>query len=144
MLWTYTKKLLRFWHHQPREFWLLPRLCVSLMLISSLAKISGLPTLFRCVAHRSSRFSTSGLPPDELVALVDRLLSKNVWIFTPTCWKRAILLHRYLTLQGLRTQVVFGVRKDENELLAGHAWLEWQGHPLYELEKPDYVKTVVW
>ena len=77
----------------------------------------------------------------ELARLLDLLLATDFWIFTPTCWKRAPVLHRFLALRGIRTRIVFGVRREDRQALDGHAWLEAEGRPLLEAVAPDYTVT---
>jgi len=72
---------------------------------------------------------------------IDLLLGTDLFVFKPVCWKRAAILHRYLALNGVATRIVFGVRKDTNGAIAGHAWLETGGKPLLETTVPDYVVT---
>lgn len=59
-------------------------------------------------------------------------------MFTPKCWKRATVLHRFLALNGIATTIVFGVRKDADGELKGHAWLQTDGRPFLESEPPRY------
>jgi hypothetical protein len=77
----------------------------------------------------------------ELARLLDLLLAADFWIFTPTCWKRAPVLHRFLALRGIETRVVFGVRQGGGDALDGHAWLEAGGEPVLETTAPDYKVT---
>jgi hypothetical protein len=58
-----------------------------------------------------------------------------------SCWKRAAVLRRYLQLNGIDTDVVFGVRRQNGGQLAGHAWLEREGVPFLEGEPPQYTVT---
>jgi hypothetical protein len=76
-----------------------------------------------------------------LARLLDSLLATDFWVFTPTCWKRAPVLHRYLALKGIETRILFGVRRDGEDALSGHAWLEAGGQPLLEKTPPDYKVT---
>lgn len=76
-----------------------------------------------------------------LARLLDLLLAADFWVFTPTCWKRAPVLHRFLALRGIETRVVFGVRKGEADALDGHAWLEAGGEPVLETAPPNYKVT---
>ena len=80
---------------------------------------------------------------ERLARLLDSVLAANFWVFTPTCWKRAPVLHRYLALSGIETRVLFGVRRDGvvGDALSGHAWLEAGGEPLLEKTPPDYKVT---
>jgi len=86
-------------------------------------------------------------PPDplatqeRLAGVLDSLLAANFWVFTPTCWKRAPVLRRFLTLAGIETRVVFGIRRGLGGKLDGHAWLEADGRPLLEATAPDYRRT---
>jgi hypothetical protein len=69
------------------------------------------------------------------------VLAADFWDFTPTCWKRAPVLHRYLARRGIETRIVFGVRRDGEDALSGHAWLERGGEPLLETDAPNYRVT---
>ena len=77
----------------------------------------------------------------RIAELLDALLATDVLFLTPTCWKRAPVLYRFLALEGVETRVVFGVRKEGQGFLAGHAWLEAGGRPLFEKTQPDYKVT---
>lgn len=77
----------------------------------------------------------------QLSRLIDLLLATDFWLYTPTCWKRAPVLYRYLALHGIESRVVFGVRKKESGSLDGHAWLEANGQPVLEKIAPDYKVT---
>jgi hypothetical protein len=76
-----------------------------------------------------------------VVRVLDRLLATNFLWLTPTCWKRAPVLRRFLALEGITTQLVFGVRRKGDDQLSGHAWLEADGQPVYEQSPPDYKIT---
>lgn len=78
---------------------------------------------------------------DELARAIDLLLSADVFIFKPVCWKRAAVLHRYLSRKGVPTRIVFGVRNEAGGKVTGHAWLEANGQPILESAPPEYVVT---
>src|SRR6266436_595544 len=65
----------------------------------------------------------------RLGRLMDLLLGQEFLSLTTTCWKRAIVLHRFLGLEGIDSRVLFGVRKSVDGQLVGHAWLERDGIP---------------
>jgi Transglutaminase-like superfamily len=75
---------------------------------------------------------------ETVVRLLDSLLATNFLFFTPTCWKRAPVLRRFLALEGITTHIVFGVRRKGDDELSGHAWLETDGKPVYEQTLPEY------
>ncbi|HEX8131616.1 MAG TPA: lasso peptide biosynthesis B2 protein [Pyrinomonadaceae bacterium] len=128
---------------KPGEAFLLVRMAAWVALLSLLIKILPLPRVLSLVAakRREGRTQRSRMTQQRLGQLIDALLGMNVLCFTPTCWKRAPVLHRYLALHGIETRIVFGVRKEKESLLAGHAWLEADGHPLLEASPPRYTPT---
>ncbi|HEX8354927.1 MAG TPA: lasso peptide biosynthesis B2 protein [Pyrinomonadaceae bacterium] len=111
--------------------------------VSLLMRVLPLPRAMRLVAPRRP-----GRRPDDaarvqarLARLLDSVLAADFWVFTPTCWKRAPVLHRYLALSGIESRVIFGVRREGGDALSGHAWLEAGGEPLLETTPPDYKVT---
>jgi hypothetical protein len=77
----------------------------------------------------------------RLGRLMDLLLGQEFLSLTTTCWKRAIVLHRFLGLEGIDSRVLFGVRKSVDGQLLGHAWLERDGIPILEVSPPEYTVT---
>lgn len=108
-----------------------------------LMRVMPLPRALSLVAPRrhGRRVEDPERVQARLAQLLDSLLGADFWVFTPTCWKRAPVLHRYLALHGIETRVLFGVRRDGGEALSGHAWLEAGGQPLLEKTPPDYKIT---
>ncbi len=137
------RRALDFVRRRPREAFLLLRMAGWVALLSLLIKLLPLPRVLSLVADtsRATRPRRRRMTEQRLAQLVDALLGMNVLCFTPTCWKRAPVLHRYLALNGIETRIVFGVRKEKESLLAGHAWLEADGRPLLEASPPQYTTT---
>lgn len=133
----------RFAQHQPQEAVLLLRMAGWVLVLSVLIRLLPLPRVLRFVAAAPGTplAAKAALPPERLAQLIDLLLGLDLFIFTPTCWKRAPVLHRYLALNGVATRIVFGVRKAHGATLAGHAWLEQNGQPIFETCPPDYTVT---
>ena len=127
---------------RPRRAWLLGRIGLATILLSLLIRLRPLPS---ALAFFSVAIKDDGraLDPNasELVTAVDAVLGMNRLVFRPLCWKRAILLHRLLGLRGYGTTIVFGVRASTKERIAGHAWLERNGAPIFESTPPDCVVT---
>jgi len=128
---------------KPGEAFLLVRMAAWVALLSFLIKLLPLPRVLSLIADtsRDTKRRNPRMTQQRLAQLVDALLGMNVLCFTPTCWKRAPVLHRYLALYGIKTRIVFGVRKEKESLLAGHAWLEADGRPLLEASPPQYTPT---
>src|SRR5215207_962341 len=129
---------------EPGSALLAARMSAWVAALTLLLKLMPLPRAMALVAPRRARRS---LPPDaalvqaRLARLLDSVLAADFWVFTPTCWKRAPVLHRYLALSGIDTRVLFGVSREGADALSGHAWLEAGGVPILEKTPPDYKVT---
>lgn len=133
----------RLLFRNPSEAIMLARMAVWVVLVSVGARTLTLPRLLKITTPSLRR--EQSLAREELEAglarSIDSLLSINLFVFKPVCWKRAIVLQRYLALRGIRTRIVFGVKRADEQLLAGHAWLEAGNQPLLETETPRYTIT---
>ncbi|HVF22231.1 MAG TPA: lasso peptide biosynthesis B2 protein [Pyrinomonadaceae bacterium] len=128
---------------QPADALLLCRMAWWVSVLSVASRCFSLPRALAIVAGSETR--ATRLPSAEsqqrLARLMDQLLSSDIFLFKPICWKRAAVLHRYLSRYGIRTRIIFGVRNDSEGKVAGHAWLEADGEPFLESTPPDYVVT---
>ena len=133
----------RFVRTQPRTAVIVVRMAADVAAFSALVRLLPLPRALSLLSTPTAIPSPrSDNPSDERLAqLLDILLASNILCFTPTCWKRAAVLHRQMALRGRVTRVIFGLRKENDDLLAGHAWLESGGHPVFESDPPLYVVT---
>lgn len=128
---------------KPREAVLSARLALWVVLVSVLARATTLP--------RAQRISSVRVGPDaggdrdriaeHLARTLDALLALDFFVFRPICWKRAMVLHRFLALNGIESRINFGLQKRADGTLDGHAWLERDGHPFLEKTAGTYVVT---
>ena len=113
--------------------------------LTLMVKLLPLPRAMALLAPRRARRDLPAADAAQVQArlarLLDSVLAADLWVFTPTCWKRAPVLHRYLALSGIDTRVLFGVRREGPDALCGHAWLEAGGVPILEKTPPDYRVT---
>jgi hypothetical protein len=129
---------------QPGEALLLGRMAWWVMVLSVAARRYSLPRALEIVAGRRVERAVTTDPDAQqrFARAIDLLLSTDIWIFKPICWKRAAVLHRYLARNGTPTQIIFGVRNDSSAgEVTGHAWLESEGQPILETTLPEYVTT---
>ena len=140
---NFSRRALRRFRSDPAEAWLLCRMAWWVSVLSVAARCFSLPRALAIVAgsQPAARRSTDPVAPLHLARALDQLLSADVFIFKPICWKRAAVLHRYLARQGVATRIVFGVRNETSGEVAGHAWLETDGEPILESTPPEYVET---
>lgn len=123
----------------PRSLLLTARMSAWIVLISIVARLVPLSTMFRIAETRRRWAPSAILPAEEIGRRIDRVFHAGL-VKDGSCWKRSAVLRRYLQLNGIETEVVFGVRR-QDETLAGHAWLERDGAPFLEREPPHYTVT---
>ena len=128
---------------RPGEALLLCRMAWWVTVLSVSARWFSLPRALAIVAGNKTSATPTDDPAiqDRLARTIDLLLSAGVLHFKPICWKRAAVLHRYLSRNGITTRIVFGVRDDADGKVDGHAWLEAEGEPILESSPPEYVVT---
>jgi hypothetical protein len=129
---------------RPGRAILVLRMAFWVTILSIVVRWYPLPRALKIVAAPGSGKSSVSEPDDEeLATAIDALLGLDVLVFKPICWKRAAILHRYLTLRGRATTINFGIRRGVDGKLDGHAWLESGGRPILESQMLDYTVTYV-
>ena len=128
---------------RPGEAWLLLRMAWWVAVLSVTARLYSLPRALQIVAGNKNvkQLAQPATNEKEFARAIDLLLSIDFLIFTPICWKRAAVLHRYLSRSGIPTRIIFGVRNETGGKVAGHAWLEHDGEPILENAPPEYIVT---
>src|ERR1051325_9385251 len=128
---------------RPDQAWLLLRMAWWVAVLSVAARFYSLPRALEIVAGKGyeKQPALATTNEQELARAIDLLLSVDFLIFKPVCWKRAAVLHRYLSHSGIPTRIIFGVRNETGGQVAGHAWLEHDGQPILEKTPPEYIVT---
>jgi Transglutaminase-like superfamily len=139
-----TLRALSFAWREPRRAWLIMRMAAWVVWLSLMFKFLSLPRALKFI-RPMRRVSVNNQDEVRLQAslaeAIDLILSINWLVFTPICWKRAAVLYRYLALNGIETRILFGLRRPDEGLLSGHAWVEAGGKPLFEPILPQYTVT---
>lgn len=134
----------RFSLREPATALLLWRMAAWVGVLSLLVRWMPLPTALKLLTPLRKR-TFKGPDPEALKARLggwlDLLLSTDILFLTPTCWKRAPVLYRFLALNGIESRVLFGMRRGDEGLLDGHAWVESDGLPVLERVAPSYNVT---
>ena len=138
-----TRRATRKVFADPAQAWLLCRMAWWVSVLSVAARCYSLPRALAIVAGSPTNQpgSSDAAMQQRLARAIDQLLSADVLVFKPICWKRAAVLHRYLSRHGMATRIIFGVRNEVDGKVAGHAWLEAEDGPILESAPPEYVVT---
>ncbi len=129
----------------PRDAALSARMALWVVLVSLLARVLPLPRAHRITATRlrggpDSRREGGHADAARLARALDRVLGLDLLVFRRSCWRRAMVLHRFLARQGIESRINFGVKTTDG-VLTGHAWLERDGEPFLEDAAGAYVVT---
>ncbi|MBA2293103.1 MAG: lasso peptide biosynthesis B2 protein [Gemmatimonadales bacterium] len=81
---------------------------------------------------RSLARSTHQPPDRRIAAWIDHLLRRLPWPWRHTCLRRSAVLYHLLRRGGRAVELCVGVRRDEANALAAHAWLSLDGQPYLE------------
>jgi hypothetical protein len=100
---------------------------------------AGLPRLQRWLEPRSS---PTHRPPADTEQLsgqygkwVESIITRGRPLVRPGCLTRGVSLYYALRREGMDVALCFGVGPQDGAI-AGHCWLEWEGHPLLERVDP--------
>jgi hypothetical protein len=128
---------------EPREAVLLARMAFWVVLISALARLTSLPRAQRIasIGIRSRSADRASVTPAELGTAIDSVLGIDLFVFRKSCWKRAMVLQRFLSLNGIESRLYFGVQQTVEGTVTGHAWLEHEGRRLLERDTGTYIVT---
>ena len=128
----------------PGEALLMLRMAWWVSVLSVVVRLRPLPRALRIVAGSTSATGDQSFDShvgNHLARTLDEVLSVDLLTLKPICWKRAAILHRYLSRKGINSRIHFGVRNNADGQVSGHAWLESGGTAVLESQPPDYVVT---
>src|SRR5690242_7773204 len=97
------RRAMRKFLSDPNEALLLCRMAWWVSVLSVAARCYSLPRALEIVAGSERKQARPADPAAQarLARAIDQLLSANVFLFKPICWKRAAVLHRYLLRNGI-------------------------------------------
>ena len=116
----------------PGRVWLMSRMAVAYLAVSVLARLLPLPRAFALLSPRRGSRARDQRKVDSIVNALDTLLTARIPLIHPQCWRRAVVLQRFLRHAGIDTVIVFGVRTDGTRTVEAHAWVERAGQPFAE------------
>ena len=128
---------------EPGAAFLMCRMAFWITVFSVAVRLAPLPRALQLISTSLRKRSDEPQKSvqDRLGQTIDRVLATRLLTLRPVCWKRAAILHRYLSLNGIATRVVFGLSNGTDGVVSGHAWLEANGIPILEFEVPEYTRT---
>jgi hypothetical protein len=101
------------------------------LLLPPLIHLVSLERIAAWIGRSQAAGSDPSVDDAALAEWVDRVLSRLPPPWKHTCLRRALVLHYLLHRAGRPAGLRIGVRRDENQALAAHAWLVNQGEQPY-------------
>lgn len=109
------------------------RASLAAVLLPPLVHLASLERITGWIVARSHPADPDATVDDDALAeWVDRVLTRLPPPWRKTCLKRALVLHYLLDRAGRPATLIIGVRRDEHDALAAHAWLARAGTPYLE------------
>ena len=103
------------------------------VVLPPLVYVVRLDRIVRWIARsRPPRMPDPSVDDPALAEWVDRVLNRMPMPWKRTCLKRALVLHYLLHRAGRPAELRIGVRRDEHNDLAAHAWLVRDEQPYLE------------
>src|SRR4051812_47727187 len=92
---------------EPRAAALRARMAGWILVISVLARLTSLPRAQRLasIGVRSRSGGRAPVTPAELARAIDSVLSIDLFVFRRSCWKRAMVLQRFLSRNGIESRI---------------------------------------
>jgi hypothetical protein len=109
------------------------RATLAALVLPPLVYVLPLDRIARWISRGSIRSSPDDAVDDPALAeWVDRVLNRLPPPWRRTCLKRALVLHYLVRRAGRPTELRIGVRRDQDNALAAHAWLVRDDRPYLE------------
>lgn len=109
------------------------RATLASAVLPPLIHLASLPRISRWIEGSAKPLTPDPTVDDaSLAEWVDRVLTRLPPPWRRTCLRRALVLHYLLHRAGRPAELVIGVRRDEHNQLAAHAWLAHGGIPYLE------------
>jgi hypothetical protein len=125
------------------DVWLFFRILSLVSMLPFCLRLFSLPTALEMLTPRRPRpikIGGADKLPASAVKFTDVILGQNIWMFRRNCLRRSIVLYHLCRNVGLDVDICLGVRRkdqiahkfDAKSDLDGHAWLVYQGRPVFE------------
>ncbi len=67
---------------------------------------------------------------DKIIVYANWWLNRKVGMFQPTCFKRSLILYRFLRENGFPVRIHYGIKRAQEKGNEGHSWVSLDDVPL--------------
>ncbi len=114
------------------DAWLAVRMALWRLAVPLLKWLIPLPRLARLMWATRSRPERDAARERRIVALSEVLCGPHGGRILDNCLERSLVSYRVLSQAGAEPELTFGVARDKNDPVRGHAWLTLDGQPVHD------------
>jgi len=100
------------------------RIPVCIVRIPVLTRRYGLEELIKKLTPRREN---GGVNREKIIVYANWWLNRKVAMFRPTCFKRSLILYRFLRENGAPVRIHYGIKKTPEKGQEGHSWVSLDG-----------------
>jgi hypothetical protein len=118
--------------HSPVDVWLIPRMAAWRLAVPLLKWRLPLPRLARLMWTHGSRPDRDRAREQRIVTLAEALCGPHGRRALDNCLERSLVSYRFLWQAGAEPELAFGVARDRQDPVPGHAWVRLDGAPVHD------------
>ena len=116
----------------PADVWLAARMTGWRIAVPLLKWRLPLPRLARLMWTRSRRADRDRAREQRIVTLAEALCGPHGDSVLDNCLERSLVSYRFLSQAGADAELAFGVARDRDDPVRGHAWVRLDGEPVHD------------
>ena len=116
----------------PADVWLAARMGAWRLVVPLLKWRLPLPRLARLMWTASRRDERDRAREQRIVTLSEALCGPHGGRVLDNCLERSLVSYRFLSQAGAEPELAFGVAKDRDDPVRGHAWVRLDGEPVHD------------
>lgn len=116
----------------PSDVWLAARMTGWRLALPLLKWRLPLPRLARLMWTRSSGAERDRDREGQIVTLAEALCGPHGDSVLDNCLERSLVSYRFLSQAGADAELAFGVARDRDDPVRGHAWVRLDGEPVHD------------
>ena len=116
----------------PGDAWLAARMTGWRLAVPLLKWRLPLPRLARLMWTASRRAERDRAREERIVTLSEALCGPHGDRVLDNCLERSLVSYRFLSQSGAEPELAFGMAKDRDDPVRGHAWVRLDGEPVHD------------
>ena len=114
------------------DAWLALRMAGWRLVVPLLKWLVPLPRLARLMWTRARANERDRAREQRIVTLAETLCGPHGGRLLDNCLERSLVSYRFLSQAGAEPELAFGVARDKDDPVRGHAWVRLDGKPVHD------------